>query len=132
MALDNTKFGAQYIAKVLDGKKNLFFCGIGGVSMCSLAHISRLRGHEVSGYDRSPSAATEALEKLGITVYYEEDASHIEGIDALIYTVAIPETNPEYAAAMKKGISSGNHWDLTRLPLKAGLYEAVIAILQYF
>lgn len=104
MALDNTKFGAQYIANLLDGKKNLFFCGIGGVSMCSLAHISRLRGHEVSGYDRSPSAATEALEKLGITVYYEEDASHIEGIDALIYTVAIPETNPEYAAAMKKGI----------------------------
>ena len=104
MALDNTKFGAQYIAKVLDGKKNLFFCGIGGVSMCSLAHISRLRGHEVSGYDRSPSAATEALEKLGITVYYEEDASHVEGIDALIYTVAIPETNPEYATAKARGI----------------------------
>lgn len=104
MALDNTNFGAQFIAKLLDGKKKLFFCGIGGVSMCSLAHISRLRGHEVSGYDRTPSQATEALEELGITVYYEEDASHVEGIDALIYTVAIPETNPEYATARKKGI----------------------------
>ncbi len=104
MALDNTNFGAGVISKILDGKKSLFFCGIGGVSMCSLAHISRLRGHEVSGYDRTRTPVTEELESLGITVYYEEDASHIEGIDALIYTVAIPETNPEYAAAKKKGI----------------------------
>ncbi|MBQ4066061.1 MAG: UDP-N-acetylmuramate--L-alanine ligase [Clostridia bacterium] len=104
MALDNTNFGAQFIAKLLDGKKKLFFCGIGGVSMCSLAHISRLRGHEVSGYDRTSTPATEALEELGITVYYEEDASHIDGIDALIYTVAIPETNPEYSTAKARGI----------------------------
>ena len=104
MALDNTNFGAEYIGKLLSGKKNLFFCGIGGVSMCSLAHISRLRGHTVSGYDRTKTPTTEELESLGITVYYEEDASHIDGIDALIYTVAIPATNPEYAAAMKRGI----------------------------
>lgn len=104
MALDNTNFGAQFIAKLLDGRKNLFFCGIGGVSMCSLAHISRLRGHNVSGYDRTPSPATKALENLGITVYYKEDAAHVDGIDALIYTVAIPETNPEYAAARARGI----------------------------
>lgn len=104
MALDNTNFGAQYISELLRGQKKLFFCGIGGVSMCSLAHISRLRGHEVSGYDRTPSPATEALEKIGVTVYYEENSSHIDGIDALIYTVAIPESNPEYAAAKAKGI----------------------------
>ena len=104
MALDNTHFGAQMIAKLLDGPKKLFFCGIGGVSMCSLAHISRLRGHDVSGYDRAKSSVTEELEALGITVYYEEDASHIEGCDALIFTVAISEANPEYAAAKAKGI----------------------------
>jgi len=104
MALDNTNFGAERIAALLDGRKNLFFCGIGGVSMCSLAHISRLRGHTVSGYDRTETPATQELAALGITVYYEEDASHIDGIDALIYTVAIPETNPEYAAAKERGI----------------------------
>jgi len=104
MALDNTHFGAELIGKLLDGKKKLFFCGIGGVSMCSLARISKLRGHDVSGYDRAKSAFTEELEESGITVYYEEDASHIEGCDALIFTVAISESNPEYAAAMRKGI----------------------------
>lgn len=104
MALDNTHFGAEYIEKLLNGKKKLFFCGIGGVSMCSLAHISKLRGHDVSGYDRTKTPTTEELESMGIRVFYEEDASHVDGCDALIYTVAISETNPEYSAARKKGI----------------------------
>lgn len=104
MALENTHFGASYISELLSDSKSLFFCGIGGVSMCSLAHISHLRGHKVSGYDRASSPATENLEKMGITVYYEEDASHMDGIDALIYTVAISESNPEYKRAKEMGI----------------------------
>ena len=72
--------------------------------MCSLALISHLRGHEVAGYDRTRTPATEDLERLGITVYYEEDASHVDGCDALIYTVAISENNPEYSEAMKRAI----------------------------
>ena len=64
MALENTHFGASYISELLSDSKSLFFCGIGGVSMCSLAHISHLRGHKVSGYDRASSPATENLEKL--------------------------------------------------------------------
>ena len=104
MSLDNTHFGAEKIAKILNGKKKLFFDGIGGVSMCSLARISQLRGHEVSGYDRTKTPTTEKLESYGITVYYEADAAHVSGCDALIYTVAIPADNPEYRTAMKEGI----------------------------
>ncbi len=104
MALPNTHLGAAAIAKLLDGKKNLFFSGIGGVSMNSLAKISHLRGHSVSGYDRSPSDITKKLEYMGITVYYDTDESHVYGCDALIYTVAMPESNPEYAYAKSHGI----------------------------
>lgn len=104
MALPNTHFGAEYISELVNGKKNLFFAGIGGVSMCSLAYISKLRGHNVSGYDRTPSKATADLEKEGITVYYENDPAHIDGIDVLIYTVAISEDNPEYKTAGERGI----------------------------
>ncbi len=99
MALPNTHLGAAAIDKLLDGKKNLFFSGIGGVSMNSLAKISHLRGHTVSGYDRSPSDITKRLEEMGITVYYDADETHVRGCDALIYTVAMPESNPEYAYA---------------------------------
>ncbi len=102
MALPNTHFGPDAIAELLEGTpggKNLFFDGIGGISMNSLAHISALLGHHVSGYDRSPTSITRRLEQTGITVYYEADAVHMQGCDALIYTVAMGEDNPEYRYA---------------------------------
>lgn len=104
MALPNTHLGPDKIKQMLDGRKNLFFAGIGGVSMNSLAHISHLRGFSVSGYDRSPSPITRHLEEMGITVYYESDEAHVHDCDALIYTVAMPESNPEYAYAKANGI----------------------------
>lgn len=104
MALDNTHFGAEKIAAILDGRKKLFFDGIGGVNMCSLAQISSMRGYEVSGYDRTETAATRELEKNGIKVFYEMDGEHVKNCDALIYTVAIPADNPEYRTAMNSGI----------------------------
>ena len=104
MSLPNTHYGPEAISVILKGKKNLFFDGIGGVSMSALAHVSHLRGYKVSGYDRTPSEITKKLEDLGIEVYYEADASHIRHTDALIYTVAMPEDNPEYLCAKKYGI----------------------------
>ncbi|MBQ8186498.1 MAG: UDP-N-acetylmuramate--L-alanine ligase [Clostridia bacterium] len=99
MALPNTHLGPDKIASILNGRKNLFFDGIGGVSMNALAHISHLRGHRVSGYDRTPSDLTRKLEEMGVTVYYEESEEHLKDCDALIYTVAMPESNPEYSYA---------------------------------
>ncbi len=104
MALQNTHFGPNVIASLLDGKKSLFFAGIGGVSMNSLARISHLRGFQVSGYDRTPTPITRKLEAEGITVYYQSDAAHVKDCDALIYTVAMSEDNPEYAYAVAHGI----------------------------
>lgn len=104
MALENTHFGAEAIAAMLNGVKKLYFCGIGGVSMCSLARISHIRGYEVSGYDRSCTAITTALEDMGIPVHYSNDPSHIDGCGMLIYTVAIPADTPEFVEAKKRGI----------------------------
>jgi len=104
MALQNTNLGPEKIGELLRGKKNLFFAGIGGISMNSLARISALRGFTVSGYDRSPSPITRKLEDEGITVYYESSAEHVKDCHALIYTVAMPEDNPEYAYAKENGI----------------------------
>ena len=85
MALPNTHYGAEGIAKILsDSPKKIFFCGIGGVSMCSLAHISHLRGHAVSGYDRTPSVLTKQLETFGIPIWYTADASNLGDADMLV------------------------------------------------
>ena len=104
MALPNTHFGPEAIDKMLQGKHNLFFAGIGGVSMNSLAHISYLRGYNVSGYDRAQSPITDRLTEKGITVYFESSEDHVKDCDALIYTVAMPEDNPEYAYCASHGI----------------------------
>ncbi len=104
MALPNTHFGADYIKGLLGGKKKIFFDGIGGISMNSLAHISHLMGHTVSGYDRSESNITRKLESMGIKVYYETSSEHIKDCDAIVYTVAMPESNPEYVYAGEHSI----------------------------
>jgi len=104
MSLPNTHLGAAKIKSLLNNKKNLFFDGIGGVSMNSLAHISHLRGFNVSGYDRTASDITRRLENMGIKIYYEEDESHVYDCDALIYTVAMTADSPEYSYAKLNGI----------------------------
>ncbi|MBR6918553.1 MAG: UDP-N-acetylmuramate--L-alanine ligase [Clostridia bacterium] len=105
MSLPNTHVGAEKIKTLVEsGKKKIFFVGIGGISMCSLAFISKLRGHDVAGYDRTPSNITRDLESKGIPVYYENDEAHIDGADLVVYTVAIPEDTPEYKAALERGI----------------------------
>ncbi len=104
MNTSNTRYGAEKISKLLLGAKHIFFVGIGGVNMSSLAAISAARGYTVSGSDRSVSEATERLVKDGITVHIGHSADNIIGADALIYTVSVPIDNPEYVRAGELGI----------------------------
>lgn len=104
MALPNTHFGPKYIASLFNGKKKVFFDGIGGISMCSLAQITKRRGHAVSGYDRTPSRLTRRLEEDGITVSYDAAAENVGDADILVYTVAIPGDDPQYVRAGERGI----------------------------
>ena len=104
MALPNTHFGVEHISSLMQGKKHIFFDGIGGVSMCSLAEICRRAGHDVSGYDRSPSPITAALEEAGIRVFYEAKGENTAGADLLVYTLAMPADDPAYVYAGEHGI----------------------------
>ena len=48
---------------------------------------------------------TEHLSSLGATVFYPQKAENIvDGIDAVVYTAAIHEDNPEFAAAKAAGL----------------------------
>ena len=104
MSVSNTHFGAKRIAELLKDCKSIFFCGIGGINMSSLAHISLVNGMRVGGSDRTPSELTLRLEKEGIEVFYSHDPKNIESYDAFVYTVAIGEDNPEYVRAAERGI----------------------------
>lgn len=104
MSVQNTHFGAERIGEILHCCKKVFFIGIGGVSVSSLAYLTRRAGFFAGGSDRVRSAVTDALEKAGIAVFLGHDAAHLEGYDAVVYTTAIGEDNPEYLAACKKGL----------------------------
>lgn len=111
MSIPNTHFGAEKIGAMLTEPRTIFFAGVGGVSMSTLAHISFLRGHRVIGYDRTPSAITKQLEDMGIDVRYESCAENVRGADLLVYTVAIPAELPEYAEARRRGIPTVSRAD---------------------
>lgn len=84
---------------------NVYFMGIGGISMSGLAEILADRGFKVSGSDRAPSKITEGLEKKGITVNYGQVAENItDDIELLVYTAAISADNPELCEAKRRGI----------------------------
>ena len=104
MATENTHFGAEAIASMLSKVKSVYFIGIGGINMSSLAHITHLRGYKTGGSDRSRTALTDKLLTAGIEINYEHKAKNIDGYDAVVYTVAISPDNEEYLEAKRRGI----------------------------
>ena len=103
MSVENTHFGAERIALMLEKCKSIYFIGIGGINMSSLAHVTHSRGYVTAGSDRTRTALTERLESVGIRVNYSHDEQNAHGFDAFVYTVAISEDNPEYAYAKSHG-----------------------------
>ena len=106
MSTPNTHFGAKKIDEMLDRErvKRIFFCGIGGINVSSLAHITLRDGYAVRGSDRQKSNLTEALVSEGAEIFYEHKAENVDGCDAFVYTVAISPDNPEYVRAGELGI----------------------------
>lgn len=88
-----------------DNPIHIHFIGIGGISMSGLAEILLKEGFQVSGSDMNESALTKKLISMGAEVDYPQKAENIkEGIDLVVYTAAIHEDNPEYAAASAAGL----------------------------
>lgn len=104
MATENTHYGAEAIAKMLASCRSIFFIGIGGINMSSLAHISHKRGYRTGGSDRTRTELTDRLVAQGINIVYEHRAQNVDAYDAVVYTVAISPDNPEYLRAKERGI----------------------------
>lgn len=92
---------------------NVYFIGIGGISMSGLAKILKHNGFKVSGTDRGPSEQTDDLLSCGITVNFGHNADNItKDLDLVVYTAAISDDNPELLKAKEIGIPMLNRADL--------------------
>ncbi len=84
---------------------HIHFIGIGGISMSGLAEILLEEGFTISGSDAKESPLTDKLASEGVQISYPQSAANITaGIDVVVYTAAIHEDNPEFAAAKNAGL----------------------------
>lgn len=97
-------FREAFLSETLKKAHSLHFVGIGGVSMSSLALLSRRAGYAVSGSDRRDSPLVEACRQAGCRVTIGHAAENTEGADAVIYSAAISPDSPELREAERRGL----------------------------
>ncbi|MDR0520009.1 MAG: UDP-N-acetylmuramate--L-alanine ligase [Clostridiales Family XIII bacterium] len=78
--------------------------GIGGIGLSAIAEILMNEGYRVSGSDMKESDTTDRLIERGATVYLGHRARNVGDADLLVYSSAIPMTNPEIEFAAENGI----------------------------
>ena len=103
MSTPNTSHGHAAVLRYIECARRVFFIGVGGVSMCALAELTASIGKETAGYDRTLSPVTDRLEALGVALVSDEGV-HVREGDAVVYTVAISEENPDYKEAKRLGL----------------------------
>lgn len=90
----------------LNNPKNIYFCGIGGISMSGLAFLLLDAGFRVGGSDRSASDLTARLSKQGAYIFIGQSEENVTpDIDAFVYTAAIGKDHPEYRKAEQLGLA---------------------------
>jgi UDP-N-acetylmuramate--alanine ligase len=107
------------------------FIAIGGVGMSGIARILLSRGTVVSGSDAKDSAVLADLRAQGATVWVGHDARHLDGVDlagvdTVVVSSAVRETNPELARARAQGLPV-LHRSQALAALMAGRRAAAVA-----
>ncbi len=91
---------------ILNKSKNIYFIGIGGISMSSIAFVLKHMGYNVSGSDICQSKKTDELEAAGIKVNIGHSPANIDSnLDLVIYTADVKDDNPELIRARELAIS---------------------------
>ncbi len=116
-----------YMEIRFDKPMHIYFIGIGGVSMSSLAEILIKEKFTVSGSDSRESDAVTHLRSMGATVYIGQEVSHIEkDVDLCVYTAAIHPDNPEMIYINEHNVPSMTRGEFLGLLMKN--YKVPIAI----
>ncbi len=111
----------------LNQPKNVYFIGIGGISMSGLAELLLSRHFKVSGSDAKKSPLTERLSEMGAVIHYDQSVSHItDDTDLVVYTAAVRPGNADLDDAHARGITVLSRAELLGLVMKT--YECPIAV----
>ncbi len=84
--------------------RRIHFMGVAGSGVSAIARIALERGAAVSGCDLRANAASEGLVAKGAVCYLGHSPRHLDEVDLLVHSSAVPPDNPELAAAHEAGI----------------------------
>jgi len=85
--------------------QHIHFIGIGGCGMSGLARMLLDAGAIVTGSDWKLNSATAELVRRGATISREQSGALLsKGMDLVVRTAAIPESNAEYQRAKELGL----------------------------
>ena len=85
-------------------KKKLHFIGIGGSGMFPIVQIMHEKGFTIQGSDNNEGDTIELERKMGIKVFKGHDGENLKDSDAVIYSAAIMQDNPELVKAKEIGV----------------------------
>jgi len=87
-------------------KQKVYFIGIGGAGMSSLALLARDLNYQVFGSDIKDSDTVKKLKKQGIKIFLGHLEKNIDFIqpEIVVYTSAIQKDNPEFLWAKTKKV----------------------------
>ena len=95
--------------------------------MSGLAAVLLNKGYRVSGSDFKESEVLDKLRKKGAEIYIGHNKDNLVDVDLVVYTAAIPESNPELAEAKKKNIQLMNRAEFLGLIMKGHKYNVAVA-----
>ncbi len=91
--------------------KHVHLVGIGGINMSAVAKLLKRAGIGVSGSDSKASELTDELDAMGIPVVIGQDKANVPNeCDLLVYSSAVPVSNPERMEATRRGIDQLNNF----------------------
>lgn len=72
--------------------------------MCGLAELLHNMGSKVSGSDVAENANTDRLKEMGVTIFKGHHAINVGDADVVVYSTAVPASNPEMIEARARRI----------------------------
>lgn len=86
------------------GYPRVHLVGAGGAGMSAIARVLAGMGHAVSGSDQRGGSTLDRLEDHGVAIYTGHHPEAIVGVDLVVASSAVPDTDPELVAARDAGV----------------------------
>ena len=94
----------RHAADSMGRMRKIHFVGIGGAGMSGIAEVVVNLGYQVSGSDLKESRVTRRLARLGVEIKVGHRQQNVTGVDAVVISSAVSESNSEVAAAREQRI----------------------------